>query len=461
MSDIGGTADAVDVDLTLDDQAGAPLPDSGPLVSGSFQPFNSATIDPVPAPAPSPNGVHTPSVFDSTTNGTVEPLRLRRPGEQRRKHRELGPDDHDRSRPSADLRPGDAHRRGHCDHVVALSVELHDFGAGASITDVNLVWTTSTTPSRTTSTCCSSAPQGQNAIVTSDAGGRFDVTDVDLTLDDEAGAPIPDATQITSGAYQPGNYTPADTLPAPAPAPSGGSALSVFDGTDPNGVWNLYVYDDAAPTAAISGAGTWSSRPDRHHHRHHRHRHRHLRHHPATTAASTSATSATSATTTPPPATDRLGADLGRDPDRPGPGDAVSVELRHLRSRGHGHGRQSRAERPQPHLARRHRHPARRPRRPERDRHVRRRWIHRRGRHRPRARRRCREPLPDEDRACHGHLPAGELCRAGTDAFPAPAPAPSGNVNLSVFNGTNPNGTWSLYVVDDEINDGAPSGAGA
>ena len=35
------------------------------------------------------------------------------------------------------------------------------------------------------------------------------------------------------------------------------------------------------------------------------------------------------------------------------------------------------------------------------------------------------------------------------DPFPAPAPTPTGNVPFGTFNGTNPNGTWSLYVVDD------------
>ncbi|TML11737.1 MAG: hypothetical protein E6G31_11125, partial [Actinobacteria bacterium] len=39
------------------------------------------------------------------------------------------------------------------------------------------------------------------------------------------------------------------------------------------------------------------------------------------------------------------------------------------------------------------------------------------------------------------------------DPFPAPAPAPSGNVNLSTFDGGTPNGTWSLYVVDDLAQD--------
>ena len=34
-------------------------------------------------------------------------------------------------------------------------------------------------------------------------------------------------------------------MPAPAPAPSGESALSVFDGIDPNGTWKLYIADDS------------------------------------------------------------------------------------------------------------------------------------------------------------------------------------------------------------------------
>ncbi len=40
------------------------------------------------------------------------------------------------------------------------------------------------------------------------------------------------------------------------------------------------------------------------------------------------------------------------------------------------------------------------------------------------------------------------------DVFPAPTPAVSSTVaSLSVFNGTAPNGTWSLYVLDDAIGD--------
>ena len=39
------------------------------------------------------------------------------------------------------------------------------------------------------------------------------------------------------------------------------------------------------------------------------------------------------------------------------------------------------------------------------------------------------------------------------DVFPAPAPAGPYPVTLDVFTGTNPNGTWSLFVFDDLQND--------
>ena len=41
----------------------------------------------------------------------------------------------------------------------------------------------------------------------------------------------------------------------------------------------------------------------------------------------------------------------------------------------------------------------------------------------------------------------------GADSFPAPAPAPGSATTLGTFTGTNPNGSWSLYVVDDATGD--------
>jgi len=50
---------------------------------------------------------------------------------------------------------------------------------------------------------------------------------------------------------------------------------------------------------------------------------------------------------------------------------------------------------------------------------------------------------------------------SGADVFPAPAPTPSSNTTLaSAFNGINPNGTWSLYIIDDACGDGPDTLAG-
>ena len=39
------------------------------------------------------------------------------------------------------------------------------------------------------------------------------------------------------------------------------------------------------------------------------------------------------------------------------------------------------------------------------------------------------------------------------DAWPAPAPAVSGSAALAAFDGSDPNGAWSLFVVDDADDD--------
>jgi hypothetical protein len=72
-------------------------------------------------------------------------------------------------------------------------------------------------------------------------------------------------------------------------------------------------------------------------------------------------------------------------------------------------------------------------------------------------------------------LPAGGPCTGGTyrpsdvatseatpfhspDAFPAPAPRRADSNSLAHFGGIDPNGTWSLYVVDDAPADPDPAG---
>lgn len=98
-------------------------------------------------------------------------------------------------------------------------------------------------------------PGGQTALLMSDVGGGTDAVNATLTFDDAA-API--GTTVVSGTFQPTNIGTGDLFPAPAPAgPYGNSALSVFNGVNPNGTWSLYVVDDAGIDAG-SISGGWS-----------------------------------------------------------------------------------------------------------------------------------------------------------------------------------------------------------
>jgi uncharacterized repeat protein (TIGR01451 family)/uncharacterized delta-60 repeat protein len=62
-------------------------------------------------------------------------------------------------------------------------------------------------------------------------------------------------------------------------------------------------------------------------------------------------------------------------------------------------------------------------------------------------------PLPSGARLTNGTYKPANYDNPFTDFFPAPAPAGPYRTNLAAFNGREPNGVWSLYVVDDTTND--------
>ncbi len=103
------------------------------------------------------------------------------------------------------------------------------------------------------------SPTGENLILMAGAGGFSAVTDVNLTFSDAAPDLIMD--ELTSGDYLPTNFGDlfgGDRLPDPAPPPSEATALSTFDGQNPNGVWRLYVAsllfgDVGTPAGSIDG----------------------------------------------------------------------------------------------------------------------------------------------------------------------------------------------------------------
>ena len=99
-------------------------------------------------------------------------------------------------------------------------------------------------------------PTGATCVLMADCGGGNFITSnnpVDLAFTN--GAPsLPDNGQIVTGTYGPtrgtcfgggDNCMPA-TFPPPAPAGPYGTALTVFNGTNPTGDWLLYVIDDSA-----------------------------------------------------------------------------------------------------------------------------------------------------------------------------------------------------------------------
>ena len=101
-------------------------------------------------------------------------------------------------------------------------------------------------------------PGGQNTLLMSDAGGGNDLVSVSLTFDDAAAAALPNTTQISGGTFQATNYdTTTDVFPAPAPFANATVSLSVFNGSNPNGTWSLYVRDDnGVDNGRINGGWT-------------------------------------------------------------------------------------------------------------------------------------------------------------------------------------------------------------
>jgi VCBS repeat-containing protein len=134
-------------------------------------------------------------------------------------------------------------------------------GLAGEITDIDVVLSALTHSNPDDVDLLLVGPEGQTALFMSDAGGTADAA-VTLTFDDEAASALPDGSSLENGAFRPTNFGGGDELPAPAPAPGANTALSVFDGTDPNGAWQLFAVSDfgADNNGADFIANGWSLR---------------------------------------------------------------------------------------------------------------------------------------------------------------------------------------------------------
>jgi uncharacterized repeat protein (TIGR01451 family)/uncharacterized delta-60 repeat protein len=98
-------------------------------------------------------------------------------------------------------------------------------------------------------------PNGQSVMLMSDAGAGFAVTNLTLTFDDTAATQLPSNSVITIATNRPTDYGPADTFFNPAPTGPYGNQLSAFVGSNPNGLWSLYIVDDRGGDAGVISNG--------------------------------------------------------------------------------------------------------------------------------------------------------------------------------------------------------------
>ena len=93
------------------------------------------------------------------------------------------------------------------------------------------------------------------------SNGNRSVTNVTVHLSDDTTYPLPIDYALWSEPLWPTAYAPVASFPGaptPTPGPYGTNHFSsTFNGTDANGTWSLYVYDDTDPTGG-SIAGGWS-----------------------------------------------------------------------------------------------------------------------------------------------------------------------------------------------------------
>jgi subtilisin-like proprotein convertase family protein len=241
MSDTCGSLDIEDIDLTFDDEAAGSLPDATQCASGTFKPTNFGAGDTFPTATTN----LLLSVFDGTNpngNWTLHMVD------------DLGGDVGDLeggfqltivTAPFSILIPGTGSSGAASPYPFLIPVS----GKIGKVADVNITFPGVTQQFMEDLDILLVAPNGAKAMVLSDRCSGAFVTNVNYTLDDEAPTPMPAGVACPAGTYQPTDAAVApgpvaDPMPAPAPAGPYPSALSTFDGGDPNGNWLLYITDD-------------------------------------------------------------------------------------------------------------------------------------------------------------------------------------------------------------------------
>ena len=238
MSDAGDSA-VNDVDVTFDDDATFSLPSTGFFTDGTYRPTNFEGADAFPAPAPAATGATSLEAFEGRLGDGLWRLYVvdDTPG--------LGGS-------IADWRLSMHTRTAPYPSSIVVS------GLGA-VTDVDLHLDGLSLQRANSLDLLLESPDGRVRTVLSETGGTGGaggMAGVDLVLDDEAATALPMSAPLTSGTFQPANYGASDFFPPPAPVDNGSSALSGFDGADPNGTWHLWAVDSVGGYSGL--VASWS-----------------------------------------------------------------------------------------------------------------------------------------------------------------------------------------------------------
>ena len=267
LSDAGGSADVFNAGIVFDDAAAATVTDGGPLGGGTFRPsqFVAGDVMPAPAPAPSANTTFAAAFNGITPNGTWSLYFVDDTGV------DMGSLGNGWSLTvTTSGTPATSFSN-------ATPLFLNDRFAAASpypsaivasgltgaVTDINVTLTNINHLNPDDLDIFLVGPTGKRMMLMSDVGGTGDAVNVTVTFDDAAASQPPDAGPLVTGTFRPANFGTGDTisnfLPPYSSAGTGGTATlgSVFNGTEGNGTWSLYVTDDAT-TSTGTIMGGWS-----------------------------------------------------------------------------------------------------------------------------------------------------------------------------------------------------------
>jgi uncharacterized repeat protein (TIGR01451 family) len=101
------------------------------------------------------------------------------------------------------------------------------------------------------------SPAGQEVALMEHTGAFYSVTNLILTFSDAVEQGLPLSSSLISGTFLPTEYSPFDTFPTIGAVPANSTNLAVFNGTSPDNIWSLYVYDDTQGNNGVITGG-WS-----------------------------------------------------------------------------------------------------------------------------------------------------------------------------------------------------------